>query len=185
MEFKVIYKKRNTPGNPGVYIYLDPKNGGLSGKRQEQEILREGMRKLINDERESLLQHIFTLVDNFNLAYKTRSASSKFNIKEQTKNFIGNLKIFLDSASIIVIDEEFDSLLHGKIDGLIRDSYHDGTYEDRYDDILSKLYRHIVDFLYAYSDSLKNQEGGFRRRSTQRKRTPRTRKVVQTRKKRY
>ena len=119
------------------------------------------------------------------MAYKTRSASSKFNIKGETKKLIESLKIFLDNASIIVIDDEFDSLLHAKIDGLIRDTYHDDTYEDIYDDILSRLEHNIVDFLYAYSRSLKNQGGGSRRRSTQRKRTLRRRKVVQTRKKRY
>lgn len=181
MEFKIIYKKRNTPGNPGVYIYLDPKNGGLSGKRQEQEILREGMRELINDERKSLLEEIFTLIDNFDLAYKTRSASRKFNIKEQTANLIRNLKIFLDTASIIVIDEEFYSLLHEKI--FIPMS--EAGYDDTYSRILYDLEDKIIKYLYAYSHSLKNQEGGSRRRSTQRKRTPRTRKVVQTRKKRY
>ena len=194
MEFKVIYKKRNTPGNPGVYIYLDPTNNGLSkndglsnndrlsGKIQK---LREDMSELINYERKYLLEEIFNLVDELVLAYKTRSAYRKFSIKKETKKLIGNLKILLDNASIIVIDDEFDTLLHSKIDGLIRDTYHDGTYEDIYDDILSRLEYNIVDFLYAYSRSLKNQGGGSRRRSTQRKRTPRRRKVVQTRKKRY
>jgi hypothetical protein len=179
MEFKVIYKKRNTPGNPGVYIYLDPTNGGLSGKRQEQEILREGMRELINDERKSLLEEIFTLIDNFDLAYKTRSASRKFNIKEQTANLIRDLKIFLDKASIIVIDKKFDELLHDKFMTLIAKA------DDTYSRIIYDLENNIINFLYDYSYSLKNQEGGFRKRSTQRKRTPRTRKVVQTRKKRY
>ena len=179
MEFKVIYKERNKPGNPGVYIYLDPTNGGLSGKRQEQEILREGMRELIYDARKSLLEEIFTLVDNFVLAYKTRPASSKFNIQKQTKNLIGDLKIFLDSGSIIVIDKEFDRLLHDKIMILIDKA------DDTYSRIIYDLENNIINFLYNYSYSLKNQEGGFRKRSTQRKRTPRTRKVVQTRKKRY
>jgi hypothetical protein len=182
MEFKVIYKKRNTPGNPGVYIYLDPTNGGLSGKRQEQQILREDMHKLIYDARKSLLEEIFTLVDNFDLAYTTLSGSGKFSIKKQTKNLIGDLKIFLDSGSIIVIDKKFDELLHDKIMTLIGKAGYDNH---TYSRIIYDLENNIINFLYDYSYSLKNQEGGFRKRSTQRKRTPRTRKVVQTRKKRY
>lgn len=179
MSFRVIYKQQNTPGNPGVYIYVNPKNIEFSGRGHILGKLDRHRREMINKAREGLLTHIFTLVDNFVSAYKNSPDSSEFNIEGEKAILIEKLKIFLYNAGIIVIDKYFHEWLHDKFMTLIAKA------DDTYSGIIYDLEYDIVNLLYAYSHSLKNQEGGFRKRSTQRKRTPRTRKVVQTRKKRY
>lgn len=203
MAFRVIYKQQNTPGNPGVFIYVNPTDIEFLGRGKIPETLPKGIKKLISEERKGLLNKIYKLVNNllglssfYNNIYENakgtqlNNSEPKWNYKKlpgsgefriQKENMIKELNIFLEGLAVIVIDD------------IMKDSLHEfffekksiSQYNDDYSDILYELEDNIVNLLYAYSHSLKDQEGGSRRRSTQRKRTPRRRKVVQTRKKRY
>lgn len=199
MAFRVISKQQNTPGKPGVYIYVDPTNVEFVGRGKIAKTLPQDIKKLIDEERKRLLNKIYKLVNNLlglssfynniyenakgtqlnnsepQRAYKTLHGSGEF--RTQKEHMLEKLNIFLKGLGMIIIDDIMNESLHNFF--IEKKSISD--YNDDYDDLLDELKYNIINLLYDYCQGLKDQEGG----STQRKRTPRRRKVVQTRKKRY